>query len=161
VIGAITTHEEADAARAALADFYGAPVWPVDYFCTVLDDWFRACAEEKKRYDSESPPWRSRPPLYEVVEGLMSLGGVGSLDVIKSNYLGRRLYGGEAHRTEKCPYHDGHWGGLFTTVPRECDCAETNYNRAGWVPAGPARLLSLEEKQARNRVAWEEPDGAA
>lgn len=51
--------------------------------------------------------------------------------VLKSSYLARRLYGGEAHRTVKCPTHQGRWSGLpDPSHPPECGCDLT-----GWLPA--------------------------
>lgn len=52
--------------------------------------------------------------------------------------LGRRLfYEGEKVRTEKCPYHEGRWSGMFMDIPPGCKCMRFNGDEAtGWIP-GP------------------------
>lgn len=59
------------------------------------------------------------------------------LAMYKSNYLARRLYGGEDHRTIPCPQHKGHWSGL-PALGRDCahGCGLT-----GWLPGGPFKAL--------------------
>ena len=53
--------------------------------------------------------------------------------VFKSSYLDRRLYGGEAHRTEPCPVHNGKWSGLPFGEGPACGCDLT-----GWLPKDAA-----------------------
>lgn len=49
----------------------------------------------------------------------------------KSNYLARRIYGGEEHRTVKCPEHDGHWSGYGICTH---GCSIGRYDITGWLP---------------------------
>ena len=59
------------------------------------------------------------------------------LFIVKSDYLRRRIYAKERHRTEKCPVHKGHWSGLRwpTDPPVEgCLCQEPDGNVSGWIP---------------------------
>lgn len=50
----------------------------------------------------------------------------------KSNYLGRRFYLGQKHRTEPCPVHKGRWSGY--AFPSRCACSLGSYDITGWLP---------------------------
>lgn len=59
------------------------------------------------------------------------------LFIVKSDYLRRRIYAKEGHRTEKCPTHQGHWSGIVwpSSPPQEgCLCQEESGNVSGWIP---------------------------
>lgn len=70
--------------------------------------------------------------------------------VCKSNYLARRLYGGEVHRTIPCPIHKGYWSGLGV-----CVCHMT-----GWLPAHmtlaqvEVMLAAVSETSTSARLRW-------
>ncbi len=115
-----------------LRQFYGEPVMPVSEYCKIFDEWIAACQEAHKEYENENRTADvgrgSPPPLWEIRE---HLGMLRALDIGKSSYLARRLYGGEKHRTRKCPTHKGHWVGLPWDPPL-CGCDLT-----GWLPEPP------------------------
>lgn len=122
--------------REALGLHYGEPVRPVSEYCNALWDWFDACQVAAEEYDAlteEQRAWRSPPPLYEIREHLWKLR---YLDIGKSNYLWRRIYAGDPHRTEKCPKHKGHWSGCYPpgTEHGDCECVFGG-NTTGWLPA--------------------------
>lgn len=111
-----------------LKQHYKEPVMPVSEYCKAFYDWVAALHVAYKEWDEtpeEDRSWRSPPPLYEIREHLdMAM----HLGVGKSSYLARRIYGGEKHRTRKCPVHKGHWSGLPFKTPL-CGCDLT-----GWLP---------------------------
>lgn len=79
--------------------------------------------------------------------------------VLKSSYLGRRLYGGEDHRPLMCPEHKGRWSGLpHPARPPACGCDLT-----GWLHTkSVARITTTAECELCD---WTEtfvhPDGLA
>ena len=93
----------------ALALHYGEPVMPVSRYCRKIEQFVRLSKD-------------NRTPEHQAV--LLSE----LLQVTKSNFLARLLYGNEEPRTEKCPEHDGHWSGCYPT-----DC-EHGCGYTGWLP---------------------------
>lgn len=65
--------------------------------------------------------------------------------VLKSSYLGRRLYGGEEHRTEPCPVHKGRWSGLPLGSDPPCGCDLTGWLRAARGAIGSSAPDATEE----------------
>lgn len=98
-----------------------SPVRTADEHCAILWQWLDLLVENGR--DEE---WlRDHSSLVPIIKHAIQI----RLAIQKSSYLGRRLYGGEAHRTEPCPTHQGVWSGLPMT-PDECACDLT-----GWLPA--------------------------
>lgn len=105
-------------AREMLADLsrhYGVRVAPVSEVCGALRDWRNAMAEEGEH------------------ESLVAALDSVQAAVWKSNYLARRIYGGEAHRVQKCPIHKGHWSGC-AFGDRVCPHCMSGSNVTGWLP---------------------------
>lgn len=102
----------------ALILHYRENVMPVSAYCQAFRDWGRAMAENEV--------------MPEVVSALAML----ELPITKSNYLHRRLYQGDPHRTEKCPVHHGRWSGCYPpgTDWGDCECVQQG-NTTGWLPA--------------------------
>lgn len=102
----------------ALRLHYRENVMPVSAYCGAFEDWRQAMAENGV--------------MPEVVEALGSL----QLAIHKSNYLHRRLYQGDPHRTDKCPVHQGRWSGcpFPGSEDYECECVQQG-NTTGWLPA--------------------------
>lgn len=116
-----------------LRQHFKEPVMPVSEYCKAFDDWIAACQEAHKEYEEEGTSAHpanvgrgSPPPLWDIRE---HLGKLRFLDIGKSSYLYRRIYGGEKHRTRKCPVHKGHWCGLPLGGSPLCGCDLT-----GWLP---------------------------
>lgn len=111
-----------------ISEYYDEPVRRVSEYCDALYDWIAVCYQAKKEYDElseEQRGWSSRPPLYEIVNKF------NMTDVAKSNFLARRIYGGEPKREEKCPSHNGHWSGCdIVPCPDGCNYGD---NITGWL----------------------------
>jgi hypothetical protein len=106
-----------------LAEHYGEPVRRVSDYCNAFMDWARVLAERGKEDDYEAAHYG------EIANKLASV----QLPIVKSNYLARRIYVGETHRTEKCPTHKGHWSGCY---PEPCpDGCTSGMDVTGWLPA--------------------------
>lgn len=56
------------------------------------------------------------------------------IPIVKSNYLARRLYDGEEHRTEKCPIHAGQWSGCQWGDQSCTEGCMSGSNVTGWLP---------------------------
>ena len=110
--------DDVERMRQALILHYGENVMPASHYCQAFFDWRDALA--------------ANGVMPDVVDALNSL----YLPIMKSNYLARRVYGGEAHRTEPCPIHKGRWSGCYppNTPDGSCECV-TGGNTTGWLPA--------------------------
>lgn len=107
----------------------GVPVMPVTFFCQFLKEWanlYGAPAEEN--YPGQN---KKREEFTNQARNVF-------LQIQKSNFLWRRIYGGEETRTEICPIHRGHWSGCNTpdNVPCGGACMYGN-NVTGWLPKKP------------------------
>ena len=102
-----------------------AEVKQVEDYCAVLWQWLELIEERVAAGDTDG--WGVDRNFKTIAEAAPAL----RMAIHKSSYLGRRLYGGEAHRTERCPLHQGRWSGLPNPLrPPECGCDFT-----GWLPA--------------------------
>jgi hypothetical protein len=109
--------EDAERMRQSLILHYGENVMPASHYCQAFFDWRDAMA--------------ANGVMPEAVEALNAL----YLPIMKSNYLARRIYGGEPHRTEPCPIHKGRWSGCYAPDSPDGSCAcVTNGNTTGWLP---------------------------
>lgn len=115
---------------------YKCVVRPVTEYCEAFYDWLKALEVAHKEWDEkpeESKQWHSPPPLYNSKEHI----GFVLMAIGKSDYLRRRIYAKEPHRTEKCPVHQGKWSGIRwpTEPPMEgCLCQDPDGNVSGWIP---------------------------
>lgn len=123
-------------------------------YLQIFDDWFTACetsaaadiegsANAAAKIATLRPSWAAVvasglvPESGEPGEFCEALTGVVRrvsrplyLAIVKSSYLARRIYGGEAHRTERCPVHLGVWSGIpGPDDENRCACEMT-----GWLP---------------------------
>lgn len=111
-------------------------VRPVVEYCEAFYDWIKALEVAHKEWEEkseDSKQWHSPPPLYSSKEHI----GFVLMAIGKSDYLRRRIYAKESHRTEKCPVHKGKWSGLRwpTEPPMEgCLCQDPDGNVSGWIP---------------------------
>lgn len=95
------------------------PKLTADEYCRILEQWAQLVVG-------------SNPRLYDAVQLVRST-------MLKSNYLARRLYGGDEHRTIRCPLHKGRWSGCSPEpCPHGCSWG---MNITGWLPAGLVRPL--------------------
>lgn len=98
------------------------PVLPVSDYCNALYEWLelvqKVAQEQPGRY----------PDFDKIAEVAPRL----TLSIEKSNYLLRRIYMGEPHRTEPCPIHKGKWSG-WKLEPCPAGCS-SDLNITGWLP---------------------------
>lgn len=114
----------------ALILHYGENVMPVSKYCEGFQDWQKALVDLLA--DPDCTDYQRQ--IYEPVVKAMSQ--LWPLPIMKSNYLARRLYAGDPHRTVKCPVHKGHWSGCHPPGTEAGDCAcEFQGNTTGWLPA--------------------------
>jgi hypothetical protein len=123
------------------------PVMRVGDYCQALWQWLdlveaQAKSDEKARLDAAlagrsltREPDKNFVAIAEIAPALR-------LAITKSNYLARRIYVGEEHRTEPCPIHKGRWSGYahgaYSSVNHVCPagCSQGVYDITGWLPAG-------------------------
>lgn len=107
-----------------------------DEFLSVFDDWFKACREQTNGKDDAGgiaqfeASWRQAvaeaklPPMGHLRDFCTAMRQTDvrmPYLIQKSNYLARRFFVGDIHRTEKCPVHNGHYtGGLVDDCPHKC-----------------------------------------
>jgi hypothetical protein len=115
----------------ALALHYKEPVRPVGEYCKAFEDWHKVLAEKVQSVD-EQEEFRDVEYYRGIVEALSIL----LIPIKKSNFLARRIYGGEKLRTEKCPTHKGVWSGCAWPGSEDynCECTSDG-NVTGWLPA--------------------------
>lgn len=124
---ALFEHDSTEAMLAELQRRFGCRVAPVKEYCEIFETWaglIRAKAAELEARPVESFGRYERDRWKKAVEALDTL----RLFIFKSSYLGRRIYGGEKHRTRPCPVHKGVWSGCAFEPPL-CGC-----DLAGWLP---------------------------
>lgn len=114
---------------AAVIPPYGEdPVRPVSEYCAAFEQWFDVLVELAEANPAPENEWDRFAALRRIAAVVPDL----RLAIRKSNYLWRRIYKGEPHRTEPCPVHKGHWSGCtYTEV--HCGC-QSDVNVTGWLP---------------------------
>lgn len=90
-------------------------------YCKIMTQWLRQVQEQVARDGDEADP--NFIAIAKVAPQLTTA-------IAKSSYLGRRLYGGEAQRTQMCPKHQGRWHGL-PSLHKDC---EYGCDLTGWLP---------------------------
>lgn len=95
------------------------PVRAADEHCAILLQWLDLI--EAKAGEDDAAWTESNPALMAVATAAWDI----RIAIFKSSYLGRRLYGDEEHRTERCPVHQGKSSGLPVTASQECACGLT------------------------------------
>ena len=136
----LLTDEQAQRMLRLLSAHYGERIAPVSQTCEAIRDWVAACLVAADEY--KQPPEGKRgspPPLYRVRDMI----GIIELEISKSDYLRRRIYAGEPHRTVKCPVHKGRWSGIIPPDERYCPCMDPSGNMSGWIHPD-----NVEEEQA-------------
>jgi len=128
--------KEADARKTleVLSRYFEQPVRPVREYCDAILDWFSAIERANTDELLLKNGCHQGSSYYQHLSKIR-------IDMQKSNFLYRRIYLGEAKRTEICPMHKGAWNGnvaLATGCPY--GCAGTGWlhkdNEAeGWVSA--------------------------
>lgn len=101
------------------------PVRPVSEYCQALYDWLELI-RIRSLYEDAPENFKK---IAEVIGPL-------TLSIQKSNYLLRRIYNGQPHRTEPCPIHQGRWSGYAGDESRICPegCSNGIYDITGWLP---------------------------
>lgn len=99
------------------------PKRDVDEHCDILWKWLDLI-EDRVRRDGA----KADPNLKDIAEHAGKL----RTAIMKSSYLGRRLYGEEEHRTVMCPEHRGRWSGL----PSSPGACRFGCELTGWLPVG-------------------------
>lgn len=144
--------EEAEKMLETLTKFYKEPVMPIGRYCATLRQWQsllrqRAERELVRLYPGASGDLPAQEAAYEAYrkdqeakdpklshlrayQSAVSNVDFAFLQISKSSFLDRALYGREPLRTEMCPTHKGKWSGL--DFNGECPCSFT-----GWLPAKP------------------------
>jgi hypothetical protein len=144
---------QVDRMTEALTLHHKVRVAPITDYCQAFFDWHKAIADALQDPEVSDMHKDSLRPIKEALDALY-------IPVMKSNYLARRIYGGEEHRTEKCPVHNGHWSGMYWpgTPDADCPCADTG-TTTGWISKDnpfdpPASELEFEVRydQERKRV---------
>lgn len=117
--------------RTTWRDYQSAePMLPVSDYCTAMFiDWPRSLRERLAEPDCSEYERTQWEPVVAAFDAIYPL------PILKSNYLARRIYGGEPHRIEKCPVHKGHWSGCYPpdTEDGSCECV-SGMNTTGWLP---------------------------
>lgn len=114
------TDEEVAEMLNKLSEHFREPVMPVSHYCRAIGAWFDAIT--KLNRDAENKPFRMRQG-HTYWQHLRHV----KRDILKSNLLGRLIYGGEKLRTEECPDHKGRWTGGLDDCVHGCQ-------GTGWLP---------------------------
>ncbi|HZS27758.1 MAG TPA: hypothetical protein VFB76_11050 [Candidatus Angelobacter sp.] len=112
----IRNDAEAQELLAKLEDYYHQPVLPLRSFCKAIQTWMDCVTKNNIDPDLARNDFESGHDYYEYL-------GQISIDIKKSNLLGRLLYAKEPLRTRMCPKHKGHWDGkamFFEQCPHDC-----------------------------------------
>ena len=130
-----------------IKDDEGRPLFDADEIHEIIFQWLDLIVERSKEDESPGRPYAK---LAESVSAW-------KLAADKSNYLARRLYNGEKHRTEECSKHKGHWSGY--AFPYRCECSLGTYDITGWLPQPgdeTPRLGTCDDKdcEAEATVEW-------
>lgn len=84
----------------------------VNEYCKVLWQWFDLIIEQSRTERGKTAFQAIAAVEWDIKHSIK-----------KSNYLYRRLYLGQAHRTRKCPLHDGRWSGYGFGPDEWCPCS--------------------------------------
>jgi hypothetical protein len=108
-------------------------VRPVDEYCEALWKWLRLI---EAKVEAAGPPpaddWDDVGQYRLIAAAASQL----RVAIKKSNYLYRRIYKGEPHRTVPCPKHKGQWSGCEFDA-NYCECM-SDVNVTGWLPTEPS-----------------------
>ncbi len=151
---AIRSKEEAHELLQRLEQFYGEPVLPLGNFCRAMQLWMDCIVK------NNTDPTLTRNGINhgrEYFEFLRQM----SIDIRKSNLLGRLLYAKEPLRTRMCPLHKGHWSGeamFFEKCRHLCD-------GTGWLRERPEdggytgiKIISTETRIEDGEVKIKDPE---
>jgi hypothetical protein len=98
---------------------------PVSEYCQVFREWAGLVHERARTaeedYDKER--WQKVSDALRIVE----------LAIVKSCYLGRRLYLNEDTREVPCPIHKGHWSGCKWGEEMCPEGCQDGANVTGWL----------------------------
>lgn len=114
------------------------PVMPVTRYCDILWQWLDLVCKRAEEDDARSEAEKVNYGQVTDFQKIRDLAPRIKLAIQKSNYLARRIYAGEEHRTEPCPLHKGHWSGYAgpgNSCPHGCSLGA--YDITGWLPAQP------------------------
>jgi len=131
-----------------IKDDEGRPLFDADEIHEIIFQWLDLIKERAKEDHGKT----HRP--YEKIAATVDMW---KLAADKSNYLARRLYMGQKHRTQQCPQHHGNWSGY--AFPLRCECSLGTYDITGWLPAPgdeTERLGVCDDKdcEAEATVEW-------
>ena len=110
----------------------GSQEVPIQDLCDKTITWFHQIEKEKTEPGSA---------------GQSSISGIG-IDVMKSDLLGRLIYGQEILRTRPCPVHKGRWSGLAGEWNGGCD---KGCDLTGWLPEGLDEQYGIPEMLEERR----------
>lgn len=116
------------------------PVMPVTRYCDILWQWLDLVCKRAEEDDARSESDNVNYGHVTDFQKIRDLAPRIRLAIQKSNYLYRRIYLGEEHRTEPCPKHKGHWSGYadpYTLEPCPYGCSLGIGDITGWLPAHP------------------------
>lgn len=105
----------------------GTPVMPVRFFCEFLKEWAQlyGMPAVEERHPGQNAERRAQAEKFNFT----------FLQIMKSNFLWRRIYRGEPTRLKPCPIHKGRWSGCNLPEDTECKGACMHGgNVTGWLP---------------------------
>jgi hypothetical protein len=103
-------------------------VRPVQEYCDALWQWLDLIVKLCTDNPAPAEGWDQYAQFRTIAAVAPDL----KLAIRKSNYLWRRIYKGEPHRTVPCPVHKGRWSGCSFSG-EGCDCM-SDVNVTGWLP---------------------------
>jgi hypothetical protein len=118
------------------------PLMRASEFCAAFYGWAKAIDEALRDPDVSDYEKDQLRPISEHLAALY-------IPIRKSNYLWRRIYLGQKHRTKKCPNHKGRWSGYLAFDDPKCAC-QSGYDATGWLPAdGDDRAVECQPRSVR------------
>ena len=114
-------------------EFEQANARAVNEYCDILWQWLDLIIEQSRTERGK-----------DAFKAIASVAWEIKISIKKSNYLYRRLYLGQAHRTRKCPRHNGRWSGYGFGPDKWCPCSRgglgdlseptwDSSQRGGWI----------------------------
>lgn len=146
------TDDEAQELLKKLTEHFNEPVKPLSRFCRAMRDWFEAIRQNNEDPSMLETFHGKSKPEYQFGHGYFNQLSKINLDISKSYLLARLMYADEPLRTEKCPFHKGHWDGQAQII-RGCTYG---CDGSGWLKTPEMVQKRLERFRKHSKMTDEQ-----